>query len=130
MNSSAPDIDGVRLRLSRAKRRANIAAGVVLILTTAAATVLALATNAQSWTVAGVAVSLCILCGGPIAAGLLLSCVPYRSERKILAVARATASSSPDPQSFLPGLAIVLLVLFISALAFALVIGAAWGFQG
>jgi len=130
MNSSAPDIDGVRLRLSRAKRHANIAAGLVLTLTTAAATVLVFATDYQTWMVAGVTVSICLLCGVPIAAGLLLSCVPYRSERRVLALARATASSSTAPQRFLPGLAIVLLVLFISALAFALVIGAAWGFQG
>jgi hypothetical protein len=130
MPSSAPDIDSVQLRLSRAKRRANIAAGLVLILTTGAATVLVFATDYQSWMVAGVTVSLCLLCGVPIAAGLLLSCVPYRSERKVLALARATASSRPAPQRFLPGFAIVLLVLSISALAFALVIGAAWGFQG
>ena len=130
MNSFAPNIDSVRLRLSQAKRRANTAAGLVLILTAAAATVLVFATDYQSGMVAGVTVSLCLLCGVPIAAGLLLSCVPYRSERKVLALARASASPSPAPQRLLPGLAIVLLVLSLSALAFALVIHAAWGFQG
>ena len=128
MTSSAPSIDTVRLRLSRAKRRANIAAGLVLVLTTAAGTACFFATDYQAWLVAGVSVSLCILCGVPISAGLLLSCVPYRSEREVLELARSSTSSNPPPQRFLPGLAIALLVLFVSALVLALVIGAAWGF--